>query len=464
MRFAPDVILDLTPLPERAGRVPFGAVLHRLLREGFEPEASRRALEAFNARAGEALLRPGAVDDGGYLVDEDVLFPEEGPWWWVLQQGEARWTTRLEVDAVTVAADFLRAAARAGSLEEVRAAWPFGDEDWRDSLFAPAPPPTPWPEPSGPGLYRREHASILVCSRTTSVLVDPIPLQRRLTHIGSAPGNLGPGAPGALAVTHGHVDHWHVPSLLAHGEVPVLVPRVPRRNLLAMQDFSRVLDVCGQPARAPAWGETVWVGDIRVDVLPFYGEQPVPDGLPLARGLRSWGNCYRFTTEDFSCVLLVDSGTDPDGRMEDVVARSCREHGPVDAVLVCQREFLAPFFGGLGHYWAALPWTRLRELYADSQAGRLASATAGPAGAARLCEAAGARYFLPYANGFEGVGRSISDVGWGLGEPSEAACSAVVREHLARLGASTEVLDWAPGDVARFERGSLRLHRYARGG
>ncbi|MCY1003611.1 MBL fold metallo-hydrolase [Myxococcus sp. MISCRS1] len=460
MRFAPDVILDLTPLPDRVGAVPFTELLDGLLREGFDPEGSRRVLEAAQARLGPRLLRPQGVDDGGFLVESPVLFPEQGAWWWVLQQGEERWRTRLAVEDVPAVAGFLRATALASTLEEVREAWPFDEAGWRDSLFAAGPPPAPWVEPSGPGIYRREHASVLIRSRTTSVLVDPIPLQRRMNHIGLAPGNLAHGPPDALAITHGHVDHWHVPSMLSHltdASVPVLVPRVPRPNLLTMQDFAQVLGTCGQRALAPQWGETVHVGDIRVDVLPFYGEQPSPDGPPLAEGLRSWGNCYRFTTEDFSCLLLVDSGTDPEGRMEAVVERSRRELGPVDAVLSCQREFLSPFFGGLSHYWAALPWTRLRELYADHLAGRLRSATAGPAGVAQVCAAAGARWFLPYANGFEGVGRAIQDVGWGLGEPSEAACGAAVRDHLKVLGVGTKVLDWSPGDVARFERGELRL-------
>jgi hypothetical protein len=131
----------------------------------------------------------------------------------------------------------------------------------------------------------------------------------------------------------------------------------------------------------------------------------------------------------------------------------------VDVVLACQREFLSPFFGGLSHYWATLSWDSLRRLYAEHQAGRLRSVTAGPGGIASLCVAAGARYFLPYANGFEGVGRGITDVGWGEGEPSEADCNVRVREELARRGSSTEVVDWKPGDVARFERGQLVLER-----
>jgi L-ascorbate metabolism protein UlaG (beta-lactamase superfamily) len=462
MRFAPDVIVDLTPLPGLISELPFGPLLAGLLRLHFDPRLSQKLLEAANAPLPRPLLRPGAVEDGGLLVEDAVLFPDEGSWWCVLQQGEARWRTPLEPEDVPVVADFLRSAARASTLEEVREAWPFDDESWRDSLFLPTPPEHPWPEPSGPGLYRREHASVLVSSRTTSVLVDPIPLQRRMNHIGKVPGNLSPESVGAVAITHGHVDHWHVPSLLAHlpgQDTPVLVPRVPRVNLLTLQDFSQVLRTCGQRAWAPEWGEAPRVGDIQVDVLPFYGEQPTAVGPRPPEGLRSWGNCYRFSTEDFSCLVLVDSGDDPEGRMAEVVARSRQERGPVDVVLACQREFFSPFFGGLSHYWATLSWDSLRRLYAEHQAGQLRSATAGPAGIAELCAAAGARYFLPYANGFEGVGRSITDVGWGDGEPSEAHCNARVREELARLGARTEVVDWKPGDVARFERGRLVLER-----
>jgi hypothetical protein len=274
------------------------------------------------------------------------------------------------------------------------------------------------------------------------------------------PAGPAPEPVSAVAITHGHVDHWHVPSLLAHlprRDTPVIVPRVPCPSLLTFQDFEQTLRTCGQQALAPAWGETVRVGDIEVDILPFYGEQPVGVGTPLREGLRNWGNCYRFNTDDFSCLVLVDSGADPEGHMAQVVASSCRQRGPVDMVLACQREFLSPFFGGLSHYWAALPWARLQGLYRDYQEGRLQSGSAGPAGAAALCAAAQARSFLAYANGFEGVGRPITDVGWGEGEPSEAQCNAVMREELSRLGASTLVLEGCPGDVARFERGQWVL-------
>ncbi|WP_224247948.1 MBL fold metallo-hydrolase [Hyalangium gracile] len=461
MRIAPEVIIDLTSLPERSD-VPFPDLIKGLIEARFEPRASRRLLEHFNGKMKEPLLRPEGVADGGYLVHEDVLFPKASHWWILFQDAEERLSSTLDVDAVSVVADFLRTATHATDPEQVREAWPFDEDAWVRRLVSAPPPELLWPEPSGPGLYRREHASLLIRSRTAGILVDPITLQRRMQSIGQVPGNLRPDAVDAVAITHSHVDHWHMPSLMAHlarADVPVIVPRVTRPNLLTFQDFEAELRTCGQAARAPAWGETLRIGDIEVDILPFYGEQPTREGRALREGLRSWGNCYRFTTEDFSCALLVDTGEDPAGNMLEVMAESCRRRGPVDLLLCCQREFLSPFFGGLHHYWAALPWEHLRSLYEDYEHQRLRCTTAGVAGAVELCAASQARFFLPYANGFEGVGKPITDIGWGLGEPSEASRNALMREELGRRGLKTQVLDWNPGDVARMERGRVELAR-----
>jgi L-ascorbate metabolism protein UlaG (beta-lactamase superfamily) len=463
MRFAPQIIVDLVPVPDR-GELPYADVLGGMIKAFFKPGAVRQLLENINSKLKEPMLRPEAVEQGGYLVQEEVLFPRSQHWRVYLQDELERLSTTLDEEAVPVVAEFLRLAAHAEGLEQVREAWPFDEDAWVERLVTASPSGPLWPEPDAPGIYRREHASLLIRSRTTGILVDPISLQRRMQHMHQVPGNLRSDAVNAVAVTHSHVDHWHIPSLLAHlerPETPVIVPRVPRPNVLTFQDFEASLRTCGQAAKAPAWGETVRVGDIEVDILPFYGEQPTRDGPPLREGLRSWGNCYRFQTEDFSCVLLVDAGEDPNGAMSKVLAESCRRRGPVDVVLSCQREFESPFFGGLHHYWAALPWERLLELYHDYQQHRLKSTTAGAEGAVELCAAAQARYFLPYANGFEGVGKPITDIGWGLGEPSEAHRNAFMRELLGRQGLATQVLDWNPGDVARMARGGLTISRMA---
>lgn len=456
---ATDLFVDLVSLPDLRG-VPFAELLQGMRQAGFEPGACRALLERVQERLKVSALRPQGVEDGGLLVREEVLFPPVHTWWAVFQGREDRSSSRLPEEAVQAVADFLRLATHSEDLQAVRGAWPFESEQELARLVVPATPGAQWPEPRGPGVYRREHASVLIRSRTTGLLADPICLQRRLSRISEVPVGTPPGLVQAVAITHGHVDHWHLPSLMAvleRPELPVLVPRVPRPSLLTFQDFAASLRACGQAVQAPAWGETVRVGDMEVDVLPFYGEQPLREGARLLEGLRNWGNCYRINTEDFSCLLLVDGGADPEGNMVEVVAESCRRRGPADLVLACQREFLSPFFGGLHHYWAALPWEQLVGLYEDLRQGRLRSATAGVEGLVEVCAAAKARYFLPYANGFEGLGHPITDIGWGEGEPSEASRNALMREELARRGVATQVVDWSPGDSARMAGGRLEL-------
>jgi L-ascorbate metabolism protein UlaG (beta-lactamase superfamily) len=456
---SPNFVVDMVPLPDLGG-VTFGDLLNGMIRANLDPQATRELFERANSLLPQPVLRPKGAVDGGYLVEERVLFPEKSTWWVVFQDGAERLSSQLPEQAAPVVAEFFRAATHTNDPRKVREAWPFDDEAWIERLVEAPKPGLQWPEPDGPGIYRREHASLLIRSRTTGILVDPVGMQRRLNNMRGAPNNLRPEMVDAVAITHSHADHWHVPSFLAHlarPTLPVIVPRVPRVSLLTFQDFEATVRACGQSVQAPAWGETVKVGDIEIDILPFYGEQPTREGPRMREGLRSWGNCYRINTEDFSCVLLVDSGVDPEGSMAEVLAESCRRRGPADVVMCCQREFQSPFFGGLNHYWAAVPFEQLRGLYRQLQQGQLKSTTAGVEGAVEACAAAQARYFLPYANGFEGVGHIITDIGWGEGEPSEASRATLMREEFARRGIQTQVLDWNPGDVARLSGGQAKI-------
>ena len=456
MNLSPEYTIELGHRSDLGG-VPFQELRRELLQVELEPHRTRALLEAHNGRLREPVLRPQGVEDGGLLVEERVLAPPGGPWAFSLQSARHRWETTLEAERVPALAHFLRTMTHSGDAREIREHWPFTDIPWSEELLVPAAGAWhDWPET--PGIYRLEHASLLIRSRYTGILLDPISLQRRMPHMGRLLERMPPGSVDAVALTHGSADHWHLPSLLANLArplLPVVVPRVPAPNLLTPEDFEASLRACGQAVRAPAWGETFLIKDIQVDVLPFYGGQPVRDGPALREGLRSWGNCYRFTTEDFSCLVLADSGADPAGDMARVVGESSRKRGPVDVVLACQGEYFSPFSGGQGHDWAALPWSRLRECHQAFRQKRLPSVTAGPVGLADVCSAARARYFLPYANGFEGPGQPITDVGWGGGGLSEARRSEQLRQLLRRAGAMTRVLGWNPGDAACFNQGVL---------
>src|SRR5262249_30174681 len=142
----------------------------------------------------------------------------------------------------------------------------------------------------------------------------------------------------------------------ADSTATIVVPPVPRTSILSPNDMMPTLRMFGLNSIAPAWGSSLEFGDIQVDVLPFFGEQPVRDGEGPQAGLRNWGSCYRFTTPDFSAIAVIDSGVDPLGDMADVVRASREKSGPVDFLLSSLPRFHCPFFLGLPQYYLTLPF------------------------------------------------------------------------------------------------------------
>jgi hypothetical protein len=453
MVFRPGVGINFGPVTH-VNQLPFIPILEGFIERGFAPLACRDHLTkiAENRSLSSEIINPDGCLNGGMLVTDKFLYarPEEYLLSLDWNSGKENHSFSLPESKAPTFAELIRwsVVSRDISLALKRFGFLPSSALEKTLNFSPESYPS-WPVKNKSGIYRREHASLLVRSETTSILIDPISLQAAL--LPELPKKNSEKVD-AILITHSHSDHWHLPSILYQvGDdrtIPVIVPNVPLVNLLTPVDMKSVLVAADQNSMAPQWGETIKIGDIEIDILPFYGEQPtrLPPG-PDSR-LRSWGNCYRINTPEFSVLILVDSGADPAGDMREAISESVRRRGPADVVASCLREFASPFFGGLSHYFVTLPFQRMAELYENYKKNNLPTTTAGPSGVVDLIQTAGAHYFLPYANGYNGFGLPISDIGWGQGEESEATALLTIDKLRKNKSAEFEIVPWKTGDFA----------------
>lgn len=450
------------PLP---AKISFVKVLDACRAAEFQPARCRRAVEALMAQDAVApeLVDLAALTHGGPLASQELLFDFHARprnWYWEFQpEGGESSMFSITPELLPEIARLLRAASNAEDMSSLRDS--VGDEVAGDVMellapgFVEAPRNGSWRAVTAPGVYRREHASLIIRSEGgTTIVTDPqLAAFGWTTNHGRRPA--GPNdaelAP-AILLTHGHNDHWDLASILHWAnEQPIIVPRVPRPSLLTDVDHRATLDSLGLTVSAPPWDSTVTIGDIEVDILPFYGEQPTRS-LPLPHpDVRNWGNCYRFNLPGWSLAILVDSGVDAAGSMQEAIRRSVAKRGPIDVIMSCCMEFREGDNPGLAHYLMTVPFDQVARVVREAN-----STTLGPAGLAEVCEIARARYFMPYAHGFKGIGREPRST---EGYLTEAEALDRLREHLALGRTATEVVAWNPGDFMTLDRGDLVVRR-----
>src|SRR5262249_44647448 len=136
---------------------------------------------------------PAEIERGGIPARPTLLFGEQDPdlWSWVFSPAAGKpFTCDIPAGNIHEIAALIRAASGAtdaaaladllhldGIPEEIFSSFP--------SASSEGAPHGSWPTPGAPGIYRREHASLVIRSKTTSVLTDPQRMQFGWTSAGS---------------------------------------------------------------------------------------------------------------------------------------------------------------------------------------------------------------------------------------------------------------------------------------
>jgi L-ascorbate metabolism protein UlaG (beta-lactamase superfamily) len=353
----------------------------------------------------ERFVRIVAGPEGPFVLRDEFLFPGNPPLGGL--EGRApnasAWTSLLPEGALATGsgrASVGRAIARLtrgdldpDELTDDAVGARFVAAATAAGLIAPSEPSPPIAAPR-PGVYLVGHSALLIRGERTGLLIDPISGSR----IACTPGAFAiaelRGLVDVVALTHGHFDHYHVPTLLAVGDVPILVPAVGRASIVCEDLAARLSSFGLADVRAPGWGSRLSVGEITIHVLPFYGEQFLTsERYPEAR---NWGSCYVIEVAGRRVLVAADAGFEP-GRSVIALAETwCAANGPIDVVAA---QSIA-LYNSFGTGDADLQITGLtcsnRATEAFALARPEARITLGVEDIPVLCTATGARRFVPY--------------------------------------------------------------------
>ncbi|AFY58616.1 hypothetical protein Riv7116_6267 [Rivularia sp. PCC 7116] len=298
-----------------------------------------------------------------------------------------------------------------------------------------------------PGVFRLQHASVLYRTKTTGILVDP--------HLHSNYGIPGlksdinraqlEGLVDGILISHPHYDHWHYPTLMMFAkETPIFVPKVPRASIMCEDMAGRLKSLGFTNVIAVDWySEPIRIGDININVLPFYGEQAlVPEfDKPKYPELRNWGNTYLIDTEFYKSWLLIDAGQEPNGSMIEVAEYVKNSFGSIDLLI---SNFQPLSYNSIGTNLSGWGIDIVANLLSNPQIFSVTNkpegayiALLGPKGVAEVCNIVNASYCFPYADSWAEAGKS--------GMHDEELIPQVQAE-LQKIGCSTKVIPWKIGD------------------
>jgi L-ascorbate metabolism protein UlaG (beta-lactamase superfamily) len=304
------------------------------------------------------------------------------------------------------------------------------------------------------GMLRLQHAGMLFRGAGKGLLIDPH-LHSRYS-LPDLRSNISArqivNLVDAIAITHTHGDHYDLTTLMMFPlDIPIIIPKIPRASMicddvatdLRMLGFTKIVEL-------EWYSAPFMIGALQLFSLPFYGEQPLAHEQIYHPDLRNWGNTYLIKTPQFSTWLLVDSGNDFEGRMYEVGQRVKKEIGPVDVVagnLATFSPFSPIYITGGYHYWMALTLDQRRRFASM----RDHSLTLGVDGVAEVCQAVGAKYYMPYAHWWGELG----------GHPrSEIGDLKRLEITLKEKHARTIILKWVIGSKIDFSNNTPQINQH----
>ncbi len=188
---------------------------------------------------------------------------------------------------------------------------------------------------SRPGIYRLQHASVLVRSESCTIVTDPVFMSDGWA---SWAGSLPPID--VVLISHSHGDHFALGSLLQFPKGTIMVvPRVEEGNILAPNMAELLRDAGFTDVRDPLWNTSIEVNGTTIHVLPFYGEQPWVSFPAPVPHLRSAGNTYLIDTGALRAWLLFDCGAEFGHTMPEVAHEVIERIGEVDVLMGNMRVF-----------------------------------------------------------------------------------------------------------------------------
>jgi L-ascorbate metabolism protein UlaG (beta-lactamase superfamily) len=254
---------------------------------------------------------------------------------------------------------------------------------WREADFVhegPAAPNAFLQSAVRPRVTFMGHSSIMLQSRQTAVLTDP--LFRARLGIPPMAFDTARLKLGAICCSHSHWDHSDVATLLHFDKsTPIVIPRVhtptvfnpPIVPMLTRLGFTNVREI-------EIW-DRVQIDDIEIVAVPFHGEQDEPDA-------EIDHYTYVLRTEGLSVYGGVDAYRDTYGEMLPALERVRQEWAPDVAFLPVSRMTYAWKHGGVNGFCRSVDTNLLDQWFQYT-----ASAEQAVEWARRL----GVRRVVPYA-------------------------------------------------------------------